>query len=262
MSNAKVLMCRPTYFGVSYEINPWMNEQIGRVNTDIANSQWEALNAAISQVAEVKLLDPVENLPDLVFTANAGVVHNDIAIVSRFAKQERQPEEPYFTHWFIENSYLTVNINNRYEGAGDHLVDNLGRHWLGTGFRTDFDAASELSSILKVRMHPLELVDPRWYHLDTCFCPLSGGELLWYPEAFSTVSQRVIRNTFDVIIDITLEDALQFACNAVCLDRNIYIPTNSSTSDILTKLGYNVQEFNLSEFMRAGGAAKCLVLQI
>jgi N-dimethylarginine dimethylaminohydrolase len=239
-----------------------MNEQIDRVNTDIANNQWEALYAAISQVAEVKLLDPVENLPDLVFTANAGIVCSDIAIVSRFAKVERQKEEPYYTHWFTDNSYLTVNINSNYEGAGDHLIDSFGIHWLGTGFRTDKEAALELSKILNVRINVLELVDPRWYHLDTCFCPLSGGELLWYPDAFSTISQRIIRNTFDTLIDITQEDALNFACNAVCLNRNIYIPANSSTSDVLSNLEYNVQEFNLSEFMRAGGAAKCLTLLV
>lgn len=259
---SKVLMCRPTYFGVSYEINPWMSKQIGQVNQDLAIAQWEALYNSISSVAEVKLLDPVENLPDLVFTANAGIVCSDIAIVSRFAKVERQKEEPHYTHWFIDNSYLTVNINSNYEGAGDHLIDSFGIHWLGTGFRTDKAAALELSKILNVRINVLELVDPRWYHLDTCFCPLSGGELLWYPEAFSTISQRIIRNTFDTLIDITQEDALNFACNTVCLDRNIYIPANSNTSNVLADLGYNVQEFNLSEFMRAGGAAKCLVLQI
>lgn len=260
MTTTKVLMCAPTHFGVNYEINPWMRNQQGRVNRVVANNQWARLCNEIARVADVKLINEVENLPDLVFTANAGIVHNNIAIVSRFRNPERQPEEYYFTNWFIQNGYLTINIDNYYEGAGDHLTDHLGRHWLGTGFRTDPLAAVELTKILDIPIRTLELVDGRWYHLDTCFCPLSGGELLWYPPAFSLTSQRTIRSEFINHIEVSFEDALSFACNTVCIDDDIYIPNNGDTSRKLSALGYRVHEFELSEFMRAGGAARCLTL--
>lgn len=262
MANTKILMCSSVHFGVNYEINPWMQNQQGRVNRVRANDQWARLYTEIGRVADIKLIDEVENLPDLVFTANAGIVYKNIAIVSRFRNLERQPEEHYFTNWFTQNGYLTISIDNYYEGAGDHLCDHLGRHWLGTGWRTDPLAAVELTKILDLPIRVLELTDNRWYHLDTCFCPLTGGELLWYPPAFTLASQRIIRSEFVNHVEISLEDALAFACNAICIDNDIFIPNNRETSRKLSDLGYRIHEFDLSEFMKAGGAAKCLTLVV
>lgn len=255
-------MCSPEYFGVSYDINPWMSHNIGQVNHDIAQDQWLVLNKALSRVAEVHVMPGVQELPDLVFTANAGFVKDDIAIVSLFYKQQRQPEEEHFEKWFKVNNYKTIKLKNSYEGEGDHLVDKWGRHWMGTGFRSTIQAALELGDIFKVHVHTLELVDPRWYHLDTCFCPLPNGEILWYPNAFSEKSQKLVNNSFTDMISISEQDALAFACNSVCIDNNIFMPKNHNVADALKARGYNVQEFDLSEFMKAGGAAKCLVLDL
>jgi N-dimethylarginine dimethylaminohydrolase len=256
----KILMCDPQFFGVTYDINPWMSSNIGQVDRSLAREQWTLLRDAISSVAEVEVLPGVENLPDLVFTANAGIVRNNQAIVAKFSKFERRAEEEHFKKWFSEHKLITVQTVHSYEGEGDHLVDKLGRHWLGTGFRTDTRVAEELTRILWVRMNTLELVDPRWYHLDTCFAPLPYGEVIWYPGAFSEDSQRVIRSAFRTRIEISEEDASAFACNLVALGNNIFIPKNTHASEKLQGLGYKVQEFDLSEFMRAGGAAKCLTL--
>ena len=255
-----VLMCDPAYFDVSYEINPWMAAQQGLVNRSQAHAQWQRLHDAVAAVAQVSVMPGVDQLPDLVFTANAGLVCNGIAVLSRFAKPERQPEEQYFESWFADHDYLVVQPLNDYEGEGDHLVDAYGRHWLGTGFRTSAAAAPELAVWLNTKIHTLELVDARWYHLDTCFCPLPSGELLWYPPAFSAASQDLIRANFTVSIEATEADALAFCCNAVCIDRHVFMPKSESAHVQVGGVGYTVQTFDLSEFMRAGGAAKCLVL--
>lgn len=255
-----VLMCKPTYFDVSYEINPWMAEQQGLVNNPLAHQQWQNLHDAIAQVAKVSVLPGVDQLPDLVFTANAGLVSNGIAVLSKFAKAERQPEEQHFEQWFNQNDYIVVQPNHNYEGEGDHLVDAYGRHWLGTGFRSSAAAVPELESFLGTKVNALELVDPRWYHLDTCFCPLPAGELMWYPPAFSEASQELVRKSFSVTIEVSEADALAFCCNAVCINRQVFMPECSYANRQVDSLGYTVQTFDLSEFMRAGGAAKCLVL--
>jgi N-dimethylarginine dimethylaminohydrolase len=255
-------MCSPEYFGVSYEINPWMSNNIGHVDHNKAVEQWEILNHALGKVAQVSVMAGIQDLPDLVFTANAGIVRKDTAIVSTFNKPQRQPEEQHFEKWFADNNYKVLKLKNSYEGEGDHLIDKWGRHWMGTGFRSKIDAAIELGDIFKVHTNTLKLVDPRWYHLDTCFCPLPNGELLWYPQAFSTASQKLIVSSFVQRIDLTEQDALAFACNAVCIDTDIFLPKNDSASHLLESLGYKVTEFDLSEFMKAGGAAKCLVLDL
>lgn len=255
-------MCRPTYFNVLYNINPWMEGQLSKVDKFKAAMQWGNLVEAISKVAIVRLIEPVDRLPDLVFTANAGFIKEKTVILSNFAATERFNEEGLFCSWFENNNYNVIQPKNKYEGAGDHLVDSNDRHWLGTGFRTNKAVANELDNILQTNVNVLELIDPRWYHLDTCFCPLSNGEILWYPEAFSIKSQNLIRTFFDHSIEVNEEDAKSFACNTVCINNDIFIPQNTSTTAALENIGYKVHEFDMSEFLKSGGAVKCLTLEI
>jgi N-dimethylarginine dimethylaminohydrolase len=256
----KILMCEPRYFDVVYDINPWMTDHIGYVNNSSAMNQWYLLVESISKQSIVKLIESVDKLPDLVFTANAGFIKGNIAVLSTFLKKERQPEEHFFKRWFENNNYSICQPLSSYEGQGDHLVDTYNRHWLGTGFRTDLNAVPELQNFLNVDINALELVDPRWYHLDTAFCPLPNGELLWYPGAFSIKSQNLVNESFTHRIEVTIEDAKLFSCNAMCIDDTIFVPKNTLVSDALRKHHYKVNEFELSEFMKAGGAAKCLIL--
>ncbi len=255
-------MCNPTYFNVTYDINPWMTDNIGNVDNTLAMDQWNNLYNTIHNLADVVVMDGVANNPDLVFTANAGITHKQTAVLSKFSKQERQKEESIFKRVFSDLGYKVVETNYSYEGEGDHLVDSNNKHYMGYGFRTSLEAGFELSKHLNVEINMLKLVDDRWYHLDTCFCPLPNNELLWYPEAFSAVSQKTIRKNFEKTIEISLEDALMFSCNSVCIENNIVLPKNINVSNKLHDIGYNVYEVDLSEFMKAGGAAKCLTLYL
>lgn len=256
-----ILMCRPNYFDVSYDINPWMENQIGKVRYSDAAVQWEALLNEISKHTIVYLLEAEQGVPDLVFTANAGIIYKNTAILSRFRHPQRQPEETIFRKWFERKGYTVVQPQNYFEGAGDLLTDSQGRHWLGYGFRTDSVASSELEKIFEGEIITLELVDPRWYHLDTCFCPLTNGELLWYPGAFSDLSQEMVRERFEIIVEVDQQEAESFACNAVCIKNQIFMPPVASVQNELNILGYNTKMFELGEFQKSGGSAKCLTLQ-
>lgn len=258
----RVLMCRPNYFNVEYDINPWMSNQFNKVEILKSYDQWHYLYSRIKPFADIEIVDSVKNLPDLVFTANAGFVFDNKVILSNFAKFQRQPESKYYEDWFVKNNFEVIKIKSYYEGEGDHLLDSLKRHWVGYGFRTEQNACNELSEILKTKVNSLELVDSRFYHLDTCFCPLPNGELLYYPNAFSISSQKLIEKSFSKIINISEQDALCFACNAVCLGYNIVIPKNNKVSYELKKCDYVIHSVDMSEFMKAGGAAKCLVLNL
>ena len=256
----KILMCRPVHFEVSYDINPWMTSQIGKVNSSQALAEWSELVDAISRVAVVKLIDDVSGLPDMAFTANAGFVKNNTVVVSKFRNKERTGEEAFFLDWFKKEYYNIVQTLHCYEGEGDHLIDAFNRHWLGSGFRTDPAVAVELDTLLNINIIVLELVDHRWYHLDTCFCPLPNGEIMWYPPAFSEASQEIIRKSFTDRIEVNEADALLFCCNCVCIQNNLYLPKHTEIAKQLTYWGYKVNEFSLTEFIKAGGSAKCLTL--
>jgi N-dimethylarginine dimethylaminohydrolase len=188
-------MCAPDYFDVSYIINPWMHNQVGNSNHALAVKQWNYLRDALAKQVNLIFVAPEKGVPDMVFTANAGLVLGDKVIISRFRSKERQPEEPYFRKWFADRDFKIADWpqSMSFEGAGDALFDR-GQQllWIGHGFRSDAAAPAEVEKIIGRRTATLRLIDPRFYHLDTCLCPLEGGYLIYYPQAFDQASQDQI----------------------------------------------------------------------
>ena len=264
----RILMCRPEHFEVRYVINPWMEGEESRLRPDLAHSQWQALHEAVSQHADVALIEHAQGWPDMTFTANAAIVRENTAVISRFRHRERRGEEPYFAAWFDNAGFdvVTPSWDLSFEGAGDALLDRASPLlWMGYGHRTDTRAADFLEDELNVEVEPLKLMDPRFYHLDTCFCPLEDGYLLYYPLAFDRSSKRRIEARVPAIRRIAVEevDALSFACNAVNIGDVVILNAASiSLSRALSARGFRTQRVPLGEFMRAGGAAKCLTLRL
>ncbi len=264
---SRLLVCPPAYFTVEYEINPWMRLS-NRVDRERARAQWHGLMTALEKEAGAFLerMPPAPGLPDMVFTANAGIVMGQRAVPSRFRHPERQKEEHHFERWFSEHGYdVTVLERDLYfEGAGDLL--GFPDAWFG-GYRqrSDVRACQRLSEIFDREIIPVELVDSRFYHLDTCFCPLSGGELLYYPPAFDAYAQAVIADRIPERrrLVVPQADALRFACNAVCVGKHVTLPDGcADTARLIEMRGYEPHLLPLDEFMKAGGSAKCLTLAL
>lgn len=262
-------MCPPDYFAVSYAINPWMNGEEGAVSRARALEQWEIMRGRLAESAEIELLQPVSGLPDMVFTANAGVVYGRRAIVSRFKPAERRGEEPHFRAWFGTHGFEVLPWPQElvFEGAGDALCDRARSWvWAGYGQRTEPRAHEELRKLYSDReIVSLRLVDPFYYHIDTCLAPLEDGYLLYLPDAFDEEGRREIERRISpaLRIPVTADEAEEFACNAVNLDRRIFM--NRPSLRLLRALesaGFEVIPIELSEFIRAGGSAKCLVLRL
>lgn len=264
---SRLLVCEPEYFSIQYEINPWMRLS-NRVRPERARIQWQGLMDVLTNKAGARLerIKPVPGLPDMVFTANAGSVLGRKAVPSRFRHPERQREEPFFERWFREQGYDVTQLEEGlyFEGAGDLL--GFSDTWFG-GYRqrSDIRAYVRLSEIFGREIIPVELVDRRFYHLDTCFCPLSGGELLYYPPAFDGYAQRVIEDRIgrDRRLAVPESEALRFACNAVCVKQRVVLPEGcAETMALLAAHGYEPCPTPLDEFMKAGGSAKCLTLAL
>ncbi|MGF1604324.1 MAG: TIGR00300 family protein [Thermosynechococcaceae cyanobacterium] len=263
----RILMCAPHHYDVDYVINPWMEGNIHRSSRDRAEAQWDQLYRVLKTYATVDLVEPQPGWPDMVFTANAGLVLDNVAVLSRFFHPERQGEEPYFLAWFKEQGYTvhTLPKSLPFEGAGDALLDRSGGWlWAGYGFRSELDSHSYLAQWLDVEVLSLRLVDRRFYHLDTCFCPLTDGYLLYYPPAFDTYSNHLIERRIPAEKRIAVEevDAVTFACNAVNIDRVVVMNhVSDRLKHSLDSCGFTVVETPLTEFLKAGGAAKCLTLR-
>lgn len=267
-AKATLLMCPPEFYDVEYVINPWMEGNIHRASHERANDQWRSLVSAIEPHASVELAPPQRGLPDMVFTANAGLVIGKKAVVSRFLHPERRGEERHFKAWFEQQGFEVHELPRdlSFEGAGDALLDpERGVLWAGYGQRSELDAHPLLAEIFGIEVLSLRLITKRFYHLDTCFCPLARGYVLYYPEAFDAASNLLIESRVPPEKRIVIEesDAVNFACNAVNLGEAIIL--NNASQELerrLSDAGFRVIEAPLSEFMKAGGAAKCLTLNV
>ena len=263
-SAARILMCPPDFYGIEYEINPWMNCQIG---SDLAESQrqWIALRQTLIDLgATVETMEPVAGLPDLVFTANAGLIYEDLFLSSRFRYGVRQGETPYFESWFAANGFRVESLpeDRFFEGAGDALFCG---ETLIAGYRFRSDAKSHLwlGDRLGIQVLPLELVDPRYYHLDTCFCPLNEGEAIYFPNAFDEYGRSVLAERIPHLIAVSADEAVSFSCNAVVVGRTVVLNDGSpKLAASLVEAGYTVRPLRLTEFIKAGGSAKCLTLRL
>jgi len=260
------LMCEPRFFEVCYVINPWMEGNLGKVNSKLAQQQWQNLYDIVSGLASVSLIEPVAGLPDMVFTANAGLVRNKEVIISSFRHAERQPEAKFFEKFFASLGYRVRRLKEQtiFEGAGDALFDSQERLWVGSGIRSESQALDGIVDMLNIKACGLELVDPRWYHLDTAFCPLPQGQAIAYEKAFARKSVDALDDAFGAnIIWVAEQDARSFACNAISIGRSIIMHSASAELKFtLKQRGLEVIESDVSEFIKAGGACKCLTLEI
>jgi N-dimethylarginine dimethylaminohydrolase len=259
-----ILMCRPDHYGVEYEINAWMHVDVP-VDHPRAKQQWQALYRAYEALGvSVELVEPVAGLPDMVFTANAGVLHGDDVVLSRFRHSERQGEEPHWRRAFEQRGLRVHSMpaDVAFEGAGDALFVG-DRLFAGYGMRTDRAAHPLVARALGVDVVSLELIDPRFYHLDTCFCPLNDSTVLFAPAAFAPRSARAVRRLVPHVIEVPVEVAEGFACNAITVGTRVL--SSLAAEDIegpLHEAGFDTMALPMSEFIKAGGGVRCLSLPL
>jgi N-dimethylarginine dimethylaminohydrolase len=277
-SKARFLICRPRHFAVTYSINPWMDPNAWAGNGDVLHAravrQWDGLHRTLRTCgAAIETVEPQPGLPDLVFTANAAVVLDRKAVLARFLHPERQREQPVFAASFralqargLLDEVVELPPGVTLEGAGDCLWDRSRKlFWIGSGFRSDEAARDAVEREFGLPCLPLALVDPNFYHLDTAFCALPSGDVLYYPAAFTAAALETIHAHVAPSQRIALSraDAVRFAANAVCIDRLIVM---SSCSDALRRTlegrGYTVAKTPLQAFLRSGGSACCLTLRL
>ena len=273
-----LMMTDAGHFEVSYVINPWMKPSAWSEDRDGHFRAAQEASAALAKAlaaagAEVIRTDGAPGLPDMVFPANAAVVLDRRALVARFRYPERRGEEPLFLKTFesfkARGLLDTVEQFPEFcfqEGAGDCIWDAARqRFWAGYGQRSVREAASVTEEFFGVPVTPLELVSPRFYHLDTCFLSLSGGEVVYYPKAFSEKAQAAIRLTVpaEKLIEASDEDAAGFCVNAVNLGRHIVMARpRDGLRAILSERGYSVTGVDLAPFIMAGGGAYCMTLRL
>ncbi|MCS7083053.1 MAG: arginine deiminase family protein [Bacteroidetes bacterium] len=272
----RVLMVRPDYFEVAYVINPHMQGQLGKVDRARALEQWEALRAAYERLGfSVVVLEPVPGLPDMVFAANQSLPFQSPegrrrVWMSRMHAPQRRPEVPHIEAWYRSEGYEVDHFSDPevsdFEGMGD-AIWHPGRMllWGGYGFRSSLRAYEEISRRWGVPVVALELRDPDFYHLDTCFCVLDEETVLLYPGAFSAEGLALMRRLWPRLLEAPESEARRlFACNAHTPDgRHVLIQRGcSETARMLTQHGFAVIEVDTSEYLKSGGSVFCMKMMV
>lgn len=255
-------MTPPAYFAVEYAINPWMDVS-APVDVQVAQAQWQGLHQTYLRLGHrVDLVEPVPGLPDMVYAANGGFIVHDIAIVARFRFAERAGESRAYAGWMSSLGYRPLSTRHVNEGQGDLLM--VGEMVLaGYGFRTDRRAHPEISSALGLPVVSLELVDPRFYHLDTALAVLDDRTIAFYPPAFSAAAQAQLHALFPDAIVVGSADAYVLGLNVVSDGLHVVLP--SAATGFATQLreaGFEPVGVDLSELLKGGGSVKCCTLEV
>jgi N-dimethylarginine dimethylaminohydrolase len=273
-----ILMTDPAWFDVSYEINPWMRPSVwgadAKAHALAARTSFDALVLALESAgAAVEMIGGAPGLPDMVFSANAAVVLDRKVLVARFRPAERRGEEARYLAAFealkargLVDEVAQITPGVFQEGAGDAIWDaRRGHFWTGFGQRSTRAAGDAIAAFFGREVVALELASPSFYHLDTCFCPLAGGEVLYYAPAFTPAALAEIRRRVPEshLIEAADADAAALCVNAVSIDRTIVMAkAPAALKRRLAARGYHVAEVDLAPFILSGGAAFCLTLRL
>lgn len=260
----KILMCPPKYFDIEYEINPWMDTN-NQVDPALAQKQWQDLYHIYTTELgwDVEIIDPIEHLPDMVFTANGALVIDGKVALPTFRAPDRQPETDHFKQWFSSHGYkefLTPKYD--FEGEGDALVWN-DTIFMGYPWRSDSAAVPELKEFLGKKIIPVQLTNASFYHLDTAMTIVDKETVALYPPLFTEETLRTIKQTVPEVIEASKADAYVYGLNAMSDGHNIVL---SDRADGLIaqyeKRGMQVHPVAISEFQKSGGGVKCLTLEV
>jgi N-dimethylarginine dimethylaminohydrolase len=262
-SRPTILMCPPDFYGIEYEINPWMKRDVPS-DRALALKQWNGLRSILTELgAEIRLMAPVPGLPDLVFTANAGLVWKDVVFLPNFRFGPRQGETPIDETWFQSQGFATEKLPEtfNFEGAGDALFcgDTL---YGGYIIRSTANSIQWVGKRMGCRVIPLQLVSEHFYHVDTCFCPIAEDTAIYYPGAFDHYAITALKSV-PRLISVVPEEAARFACNAVAIGTHVVMNAGCpQLVEALERAGFTAHATPLDEFLKAGGSAKCLTLRL
>ena len=262
------LMCPPEWYGVAYVHNPWMAGNVHRSSRDLAFAQWKSLYNLLRGVADVRLLHPEPDCPDMVFLGHGALIGSGIAAMASFTHAERRPETTYLRRWLTGHGFLLWDTPREvgFEGEGDAAFSGQGSVlWAAHGVRTCRSSHAHVADAWGVPVRSLHLVDPRFYHLDTCFAPLAGGYLLYYPGAFDGESLARIEAEFPAErrIAVSEADATRMVCCALNIGRMVF--TSAMSAELAAELfehGFDVVQLELSEFIKGGGGVRSLTLRL
>jgi N-dimethylarginine dimethylaminohydrolase len=257
------LMCPPEHFDVTYAINPWMHPD-QPTDVALAMRQWAQLRDMYLRLGhDVRIIEPVAGLPDMVYAANGATVVGGKVLGARFRYPQRAAEASAYLDWFRDSGYDELHeAEHCNEGEGDILFTGSAL-LAGYGFRSDEAAAEEIGQVFGLPAISMRLIDPRFYHLDTALCVLDADTAMYYPAAFDSAGLAVLADLFGELIEAKDEDAEVLGLNAVSDGKNVVLPDAArGLAAQLATHGFEPIGIDMSELLKGGGGPKCCTLEL
>lgn len=265
MTAHRTFACPPTFYDVTYSINPWMDPSVP-VDRNGAWLQWARVVARLAELGEsLAFIEPAKGCPDMVFLGDAGLVYGDRFLCSRFRFPEREPEAAHYEKAFAAAGLDVVTMPEGavLEGLGDvAIADDIAI--LGYGPRSNaagFAALASFAPFLRV-VAEVQLPDPRFYHLATAVVFLDRDTVMYAPQGLTPEGVAAIEAAVPRTLAVSDRDVLEHqACNCIVIGHKVLIDGCSpQLRAALGELGFTVELFPASEFKKGGGSVRCLVL--
>jgi N-dimethylarginine dimethylaminohydrolase len=250
---------------LKYSINPWMDTSAS-FSAELAMEQWTALIASFREVMADGVLHecpPKAGLTELCFFGDSVFLCDGKALFGEFRHAERAPERPYVKAYLEDRGLHGPKVPEGviFEGAGETVMwrDKI---LFGFGKRSDEVARHFLRQTFGLDTIDLEMETEHFYHLDTALLPLGDDLIAYYPPAFGPIDNGTIESFDCERIVISEADARAFACNSLVYGKVVF--GSVGPTDLYAELrrrGFEVREFDMSEFQKLGGGIKCLSLQ-
>lgn len=263
MYNRELLMCRPDFFRIAYQINPYMDLS-KQPDHEKLISEYENIVTAHKEAGRtVSFMEPVDGLPDMTYTANHALIRGKKAVLANLPK-ERAGELQFTQNWLENNGYEVIICPYLFSGQGDALPTGTGSVIKGRGWRSDPKSDDFVAEALGYEVIPIQTTGPEWYDDDLTIGVIKPGFLAVCLDALDVESQKLLSNHDELtIIPVSLEEAKRAACNLVSDGKTVIMPKGSpKLAAELEKAGLTVITKSIEQLWTGGGAVRCTSLAL
>lgn len=261
----EVIMCPPAYFDIKEVINRVQVAHLDEpINQNKAKSQfYDVVDKLKKHEVQVLLLTPNRQFTDQIFTRDIGFVLGRSFQIAHMKEPVRQGEEKWLEIWLKENKIPYFKWFEFPIEGGDVLIHG-NQLLIGESDRTSSAAIDSLQKRYPAfQIHSISY-PPKYLHLDCILSILSEKEAIIYPPAFSPQNYEQIKQNWPDLITVTEEEQFGLAVNVLSIGNKTVLsqPQFPRLNQELRRRGYVVEEVDISEIVKSGGAFRCITLPL
>lgn len=263
MYNRTLLMCRPNFFRIAYQINPYMDTSLQPDPRKLTEEYKQIVAAHIEAGRTVRFMDPDPDQPDMTYTANQALIRGKKAVLGNLPP-ERAGETKFLRPWLEAAGFEVLDCPFRFSGQGDAVPTGTGAVLKGREWRSDPRSDDFIREALGYEIIPVHTISDAWYDDDLVFGVIRPGLIAVAWDVLDEPSKQVLRARDDLeFIDVSLEEAKHFVCNLVSDGQTVVMPEGGPMlAAELESRGFTVIQRSIEQLKLGGGAIRCTTLAL